>query len=140
MPSANSRFLPKRLADSYFTGSFKFMLVSAVPSEANLDAWAFRDDVTNEVSGAGYTAGGVAVTLTAGAVDTANNRVAVTISNLAPGWTSATLNALGGWVYKAVGTAATDQLISFVDFGGAVISTASDFSVTFSAPIYITTA
>lgn len=140
MPSANSRNLPKRLADAYFTGSFKFMLVSAVPSEANLDAWAFRSAVTNEVTGTGYTAGGVAVTVTVGAVDTVNNRVAITISNLSPGWTTATITAVGGWLYKVVGTAATDDLVAFVDFGSAVVSTASDFSVTFSAPIYITTA
>jgi hypothetical protein len=140
MPSANARILPKRLADAYFTGSFKFLLVSAAPSEANLDAWDFRNDVTNEVTGTGYTAGGVPVTVTVGAVDTANNRVAITISNLSPGWTTATINAVGGWLYKNVGTAATDDLIAFVDFGSAVVSTASDFSVTFSAPIYIATA
>jgi hypothetical protein len=137
MPSANARTLPKRLADAYFTGSFKFLLVSAAPSEANLDAWAVRSSVTNEVTGTGYTAGGVATTVTVGAVDTANNRVAVTISNFT--LPNATLTAVGGWLYKVVGTAATDQLVSFVDFNAPVSSTASDFAVTFSDPIYIAT-
>lgn len=138
MASANATSLPKRLADAYFTGTFKFMLVSAVPSEANLDAWTVRSDVTNEISGAGYTAGGVAVTLTVGATDTTNNRVAVTPSNLSPGWTTATLSAVGGWLYKVVGSAATDQLIGFVDFSGTVTSTASNYNVTFTDPLYIT--
>ena len=140
MPSANSRFLPKRLADAYFTGSFRFMLVSAVPSESNLDTWDFRNDITNEVTGTGYTAGGVPVTVTVGAVDAANSRVAVTIGNLSPGWTSATITAVGGWLYKVGGTAATDELVSFVEFQAPTTSTASDFTATFSAPIYITTA
>lgn len=138
MPSANATALTKRLADAYFTGTFKFMLVSAVPSEANLDAWTVRSDVTNEISGAGYTAGGVAVTLTVGAVDAVNNRVAVTPSNLSPGWTTATLSAVGGWLYKVVGSAATDELIGFVDFSGTVTSTASNYNVTFTDPLYIT--
>lgn len=138
MPSANSRFLPKRLADQYFgSGTFKFLLVSSVPTETHLDTWDFRNDVNNEVTGAGYTSGGVAVTLTVGSVDTTNNRVAVTASNLSPGWASATVSAVGGWIYKDNGSAATDELVQFVDFGGTVSSTAGAFSVTFTAPIYI---
>jgi hypothetical protein len=137
MASANALILTKRLADAYFTGSFKFLLVSSVPSEANFDAYDFRDDIANEVTGTGYTAGGVAVTVTVGSVDTTNNRTPVTISNLAPGWTGSTISAVGGWLYKVVGTAATDQLIGFVDFNGTVTSTASDFNVTFTAPLYV---
>lgn len=138
MASANATSLPKRLADAYFTGTFKFMLVSAVPSEANLDAWAVRSDVTNEITGTGYTTGGVPVTLTVGTTDVANNRVAVTPSNLSPGWTTASLAAVGGWLYKVVGASATDQLIGFVDFNGTVTSTASNYNVTFTDPLYIT--
>lgn len=137
MASANALILTKRMADGYFTGTFKFLLVSSVPSEANFDAYDFRDDIVNEVTGTGYTAGGVTATVTVGAVDTTNNRTPVTISNLAPGWTGSTITAVGGWLYKVVGTAATDQLIGFVDFNGTVTSTASDFNVTFTAPLYV---
>ena len=52
MASANSRFLPKRLADAYFTGTYRFLLVTGIPSEANLDAWDFRNDITNESTAA----------------------------------------------------------------------------------------
>lgn len=138
MASNNSLFLTKRLADAYFgSGTFKFMLVASVPDETALDAFDFRDDVTDEITGTGYTAGGVNVTVTVGAVDTVNNRTAVTITDLAPGWTGATISAVGGWLYKAVGTAATDELISFVDFGGTVTSTASNFNVDFTSPLYV---
>lgn len=138
MASANSRFLPKRLADQYFgSGTFKFLLVSSVPSEADLDAFDFRNDITNEVTGAGYTAGGVNVSVSVGAVDTANNRVAITVADLSPGWATATVSAVGGWLYKSVGTAATDELVQFVDFGATVSSTAGAFSVDFTSPIYI---
>lgn len=138
MASANSRFLPKRLADQYFgSGSFKIMLVTSVPSETDLDTFDFRSDITNESTGSGYTAGGVTVTPTVGSVDTANNRVAVTFGNLAPALATATVSAVGGWIYKAIGSAATDELVAFVDFGGTVASTAAAYNITFTSPLYV---
>ena len=137
MASGNALILTKRMADAYFTGSFKFLLVSSVPSEANFDAYDFRDDVANEVTGTGYTSGGVAATVTVGSVDTTNDRTPVTITDLTNAWTGSTITAVGGWLYKVVGSAATDQLVAFVDFGGTVTSTAGNYSVTFTAPIYV---
>lgn len=137
MANGNSLILTKRMADVYFTGTYKFLLCSSLPSEANYDAYDFRNDVTNEITGTGYTAGGVAVTVTVGSIDTTNDRTPVTISNLAPGWTSSTLSAVGGWLYKVIGSSATDELVTFVDFGGTITSTASDFNVTFTAPLYV---
>lgn len=136
MASANALILTKRLADAYFTGSFKFLLVSSVPSETDLDTFDFRNDITNEVTGTGYTAGGVAVTVTVGSVDTTNNRTPVTVTDLTPGWTG-TISAVGGWLYKDTGNAATDQLIGFVDFGATVTSTSGPFNVDFTTPLYI---
>lgn len=137
MASGNALILTKRMADAYFTGSYKFLLVSSVPSEANLDSYDFRDDITNEITGTGYTAGGVAATVTVGSVDTTNDRTPVTITDLPNAWTGSTLSAVGGWLYKVIGSAATDQLIGFVDFGGTVTSTAGNYSVTFTSPLYV---
>ncbi len=137
MASGNALILTKRMADAYFTGSFKFLLVSSDPSEGNLDAYDFRDDIANEVIGTGYTAGGVAATVTVGSVDTANDRTPVTITDLTNAWTGSTITAVGGWLYKVVGSAATDQLVAFVDFGGTVTSTVGNFSVAFTTPIYV---
>ena len=137
MPSANSLALTKRLADAYFTGAYKMLLVSSVPSESDLDTFVFRSSVANEVAASGtYAAGGAAVTCTVGVVDTTNNRVSVTFGSPAA-FTGATISAVGGWIYKAVGTAATDELCHYVDFGGAITSTAGSFTVSMSAPLYI---
>ncbi len=137
MASGNALILTKRMAEAYFTGSFKFLLVSSVPSESDLDTFDFRSDITNEVTGTGYTSGGVAVTVTVGAVDTTNNRTPVTITDLTNAWTGSTISAVGGWLYKVVGSAATDQVVDFVDFNGTVTSTADNYSVTFTTPIYV---
>lgn len=125
------------MADAYFSGTFKMLLVSAVPTETELDTFDFRNDVVTEVAASGtYATGGATVTCSVGAVDTTNNRVAVTFGNPAA-WTGATISAVGGWIYKSVGTAATDELVTFVDFGGTVTSTAGSFTVTLSSPLYV---
>ena len=140
MASANFSNLPLHLANgaiNFGTASFKCMLMTAVPSESNLDTWVNRSDVTGEATGTGYTAGGVAVTATVSSVDTTNNRVSITFSNLAPGWTSSTISAAAAIVYVNSGSAATDKLVTMVDFGGTVSSTSGNYSVTFSTPLYI---
>lgn len=139
MASGNVTTLTKRMADAYFgSGSFKFLLVTSVASEADLDAFDFRSDITNEVaSGAGYTTGGVAVTVTVSAIDTTNNRTSVTIADVPSAFTTATISADGGWLYKVIGSAATDELIGFVDFGGTVSSTAGTFALDFTTPLYV---
>ena len=78
MASSNFTNLARALAKGdldFDTNTFKVMLVSAIPSEANLDAWANRSDVTSEISGTGYTAGGIAQAFTLDALDTANTRI-----------------------------------------------------------------
>jgi flagellar basal body rod protein FlgG len=140
MASANFTNLTDHLARAgvqFATDSFKFLLVASLPSEGNLDSWVNRSDVTGEATGTGYTAGGVAVTVTVGSVDTTNNRTPVTLTNLAPGWTTSSISAVGGILYKNSGSAATDKLVSLVDFGGTVTSTLSNYNVTFTTPLYI---
>lgn len=120
------------------TNTFKVLLVSSVPSEANLDAWTNRSDVTNEITGTGYTAGGIAQPFTLNAVDTTNNRQSVTMTNIVNGWTSATFSAVGAIICKNTGTAATDTLLEFVDFGGTVSCTAGNFSITYTSDFLAT--
>ena len=139
MASTNSLFLPKRLGDAYFTGTFTMLLVTSLPSEANFDAYDFRNDVTNEATGAGYTAGGFTMTsVTVSAVDTTNNRVSVTFTPPSPALAAATLTGVvGGWIYKDLGSAATDELVTFVEFSSTLNATGGPVTVTFSAPLYI---
>jgi len=137
MPSSNFLALPKRTADAYFTGGFKMLLISAAPSEANLDAWSVRSDVTTEVAASGsYPTGGAPVTATVGAADVANNRVPVTFASPAP-FTGTTIGAVGGIIYKDKGSAGADELVTYVDFGGTVSSTNDTFTVTINSPLYV---
>ncbi len=115
---------------NYNTDTFKVMLLTSTATP-NKDTWTKRSDVTNEVSGTGYTTGGVAVTVTVGTVDTANDRVDITLG--AAEWTSSTLTARFAVYYKSRGGASSaDELVAIVDFG-ADISTVNDtFSMTAS--------
>lgn len=117
------------------TDTFKMLLVTATYAP-NKDTHTKRSDVTNEVSGTGYTAGGqtVAFTLTK---DTANDREDITIGSPA-GWTSSTITARAGVVYKSRGGAATaDELVAYLDFLADVTSTNGTFSVNVTSPLRI---
>jgi len=140
MASANFTSLSDKLARggiNFGTDAFKVLLVSSMPNATQLDAWANRSDVTTEITGTGYTAGGVAITATVGAIDMVNNRAPVTFSNLSPGWSAATLTASAAIIYKSTGTASTDALVCAVDFGASVPCVNGTFSVVFTSPIYI---
>lgn len=139
MASANVSNLPLKVAQAYFTGTWKFMLVTDAPSESDLDTWDTRSDVTTEhAATGGYTAGGFTVTIDSITLDTTNNRAVVTFSADNPTLTDVTLSGVvGGFLYKAVGTAATDELATFVDYGSAKDVTAGNFTHTFTTPLYI---
>lgn len=116
------------------TDSFKMMLLSSALTETEKDAFDFRNDIVNEVTGTGYTAGGAAVTLTVAAVDTVNNDVEITCSS--PSWASATISAAAAVIYKSRGGASSaDELLCHIDFGGTVTSTGGTFTVTPSGSI-----
>jgi hypothetical protein len=111
----------------YDTDTFYAMLVTSTYAP-NKDTHDKRDDVTNEVTGTGYTAGGQAVTVSVAAVDTANDRVVITFA--AHSWSTATITARGEVIYKRRGGAASaDELVYYNDFGGDIASTAGTFSV-----------
>jgi hypothetical protein len=107
------------------TDSFKAMLVTSSYSP-NKDTDLKRSAVTNEVSGTGYTAGGVASVCTV-TKDTANDRV--TLQFAAVSWATSTITARALVIYKSTGTASTDNLVAYNDFGSDVSSTAGTFSV-----------
>lgn len=117
------------------TDTFKAMLVTSAytPDQDNHD---FRNDVTNEVVGTGYTAGGAAVTATV-TQDNANNRVEVAFSD--PSWASATITARAAVIYKSRGGAASaDELVAYVDFGADIVSTGGTFLADFTTPLRFT--
>lgn len=115
----------------------KVLLVSSIPTESNLDTWVNRSDVTNEITGTGYTAGGVAQAFTLNALDTTNNRQSVTFTDNPTAWTSATITAVGAIVYKNTGTASTDTLMHFLDFGGTSSVTNGTYGLDYTSPLYV---
>lgn len=106
--------------------TFKMMLVTSSYT-ANKDTHDKRDDVTNEVTGAGYTGGGAATACTV-TKNTTDDRV--TMAFAATTWSSATITAAAAVIYKSRGGASSaDELVAYVDFGGDVSSTTADFTV-----------
>ena len=121
-----------RGAIDFDTDTFRAMLVTAT-YVANKDTHLKRSDVTNEVTGTGYTAGGTPVTVTV-TKDTANDRLDISFSN--PSWANSTITARGVVIYKARGGAATaDELVCYGDFGANVSSTNGTFTVNFTSPL-----
>jgi len=113
------------------TDTFKMLLVTSTYSASKTHSK--RSDITNEVSGTGYTAGGNAAAATV-SIDNVNNRVDVSWS--ITNWTTATITARAGVIYKSRGgLASADELVGYVDFGSDVTSTAGTFSVTVSSPL-----
>lgn len=95
----------------------KVLLTTSAYAESK-DGHAFLSDVTGEVSGPGYAAGGQAVAITVG-LDTATDRVTITLGGAT--WLASTLTARKAVYYKARGGASSaDDLIAVIDFGADV--------------------
>lgn len=131
--------------DSYFddlnkgnivpnSDTFWGMLVTASYTP-NKGTHTKRSDVTNEVSGTGYSAGGTAVTVSV-SLDTTNHRADVTVTG--PNWASSTITARAMVVYKRRGGASSaDNLVCYIDFLSDVSSTGATFQVTVNSPLRI---
>jgi hypothetical protein len=108
--------------------TFKIMLVTSTYAP-NIDTHTKRSDITNEVTGTGYTAGGATLTSTVVTNDLTNDRTKFSSAN--PSWATATITARGAVIYKSRGGAATaDELVCYLDFVTDQTSTAGTFTVT----------
>lgn len=118
-------------AIDFDTDTFKMMLVTSSYTAAKTHTK--RNAVTNEVTGTGYTAGGNAAAATVTKDDT-NSRVDITFAITS--WTTSTITARAGVIYKSRGGASSaDELVGYVDFGSDISSTAGTFSVTITSPL-----
>jgi hypothetical protein len=107
--------------------SLKLLLVG-VGYTASKDGHDRRNDVSSEISGTGYTAGGNATTCT---ITNDTNKKILTFSSVS--WPSATFTTAGGVIFKARGGASSaDELIAYLDFSGEVVSSGGTFSVSTS--------
>lgn len=108
------------------TDTFRVLLTTSAYTE-DKDAHDFRNDVTNEVVGTGYTAGGNVATVTV-TLDTANDRLDITLGGTT--WPASSITARKAVYYKARGGAASaDELVAVNDFGADVISSSGTFTL-----------
>lgn len=113
---------------NFTSDTIKVALASAayVPSQTH----KFFSDITNEVSGAGYTAGGATL---ATPTNTYDGTATHTLGGAAVSWSSATLTARYAILYKSTGVATTSPLIGYIDFGASNSSVNGTYQITWAA-------
>lgn len=115
------------------TDTFYMMLVTSGYSP-NKKTNTKRSNVTNEVTGTGYTAGGIAIPAIV-TLDTTNDRCDVTFTTCT--FINITVTgAVAGVIYKHRGGASSaDNLVCYTDFGGSFSPVSQNFVYTSSAPL-----
>lgn len=113
------------------TDTINVMLVTSTYTP-DQDTHEYRDDITNEVSGTGYSAGGSALASKAVTADNTDNEGVFDANDVS--WSTSTITARGAVLYKARGGASSaDELICYIDFGSDKISTAGTFTIAWNA-------
>jgi len=114
---------------AYDTGTFYVMLLGDGYT-ANFDTHDYRNDLTNEITGTGYTAGGQSCTVTLGSYNTSTNKYLITLGAGGTTWSTATITArYAAYYHRRGGASSADELIGLDDFGSNVTATAADFTV-----------
>lgn len=96
----------------------------------NVDTHDYFNDITNEISGTGYTSGGATLSSVSWSYDSTNNWALLTAAAVV--WSTATFTARYGIVYVSTGTSSTSPLISYIDFGADQSPAAVNFTIDFS--------
>jgi len=110
----------------YESDTIKVALVTSSYSP-NVDSHAFFDDISNEVSGTGYTAGGSTLLSKTVSQDNTDDEGVFDAANIT--WGSSTITARGAIIYKSTGVDSTSPLICYVDFGSDKSTSGSDFTI-----------
>lgn len=97
----------------------------------NIDTHDFFNDVTNEVAGSGYVAGGITLSSTTVILDTTGDEAEFDAADIT--WATSTLTARGAVLYRNTGTAATSPLIAYFDFGSDQTSSAGNFTIAWNS-------
>jgi O-acetylhomoserine/O-acetylserine sulfhydrylase-like pyridoxal-dependent enzyme len=107
--------------------------IALYTSSASLGATTTAYATTNEVSGTGYTAGGVTLSSQAVAYDSSNNVAYFDAAD--PSWSSATITARGALIYNNTKSNAS---IAVLDFGSDFSSSNGTFQVQFPSAAHNT--
>jgi hypothetical protein len=105
--------------------------IALYTSSATIDATTTAYSTTNEVTGTGYTAGGV--TLTNQTVDTANGSISGGTAYFDaddPEWTNASFTAAGALIYNSTNA---DKAIAVLNFGGDFTVSSGTFRIVLPA-------
>ena len=99
----------------------------------NQDTHDYFDDVsTYEVSGTGYTTGGITLASKTSTYDGTNNVIVLDAADVT--WSSSTITARHAVVYNDSGASAgTKALIGYEDFGSDQSSTNGNFTITWDS-------
>ncbi len=118
------------------TDTFKIMLTTSTYTPVK-DTHDFRDDVTNEVTGTGYTSGGATLAGVSVTYDAATDQVQISWTD--PTWSGSTITARTAVIYKSRGGASSaDELLAYCTEAGDIVSTGGTFTVDLPAPtLYI---
>jgi hypothetical protein len=118
------------------TNAIKMMLTTSAYTP-DQDAHQYKSDVTNEVAGTGYTAGGAALTSVTIGYTAATN--VIKFNSAAVSWSTATITARYAVIYDSTPASdATRPLYGYQNFGADVSSTAGTFTVTPNAAGWFT--
>lgn len=115
----------------YDSDSIKVMLTTSTYTP-DQDVHDYKDDVTNEITGTGYTAAGVALTTKTVTYTGATNKHVLDADDVQ--WTTATFTMRNAVIYDATpATDATRPLIGYQSESGDVSVTAGTFTLQWSA-------
>ena len=98
----------------------------------NQDTHDYFNDVSSaEVTGTGYTAGGITLSSKTATYDSGTNVIVLDAADVT--WSSSTITARYAVVYDSTGTSSTSALIGYVDFGSDQSSTNGNFTITWDS-------
>lgn len=118
------------------TDAIKVMLCTSTYTP-NQDTHQYKSDVTNEVTGTGYTAGGATLTSCTSTYTAGTNTLTLDAADVS--WPNSTIVARYAVIYDSTpATDATRPLLGYVDFDQNISTTAGTFSIVWDAAGLIT--
>lgn len=118
------------VAIDYLSDTIKVALCTSSYA-VDQDTHEFFSDVTNEVTGTGYTAGGATLANKTLGYTAGTNVIKFDADDVT--WTTSTITARYAVIYKSTGTSSTSPLLSYVDFGQNESTTAATFQITWDS-------
>lgn len=117
--------------------TFKVMLCTSSYTP-NQDTHDYKDDITNEVTGTGYTAGGATLGSVTWGYTSGTNTWKFDAADTQ--WASSTITARYAVIYdSSPGSDATRPLVGYIDFGADVVSSGGNFDIVWNASGIFTT-